>query len=352
MWRITMKAAPVFVWLASGLLFGWTIPCVLCDETTNEQPAQVPPKPPELKVLENFVGTWDSETVAKPAEWTPKGVKTTGTNKYEWVLDGRFMQNTEQNGDASVVGWWTYNALAKAYRGWFFMSDGSTVEWKGRWDDEKGGLRMEADMGNGIVLTGVNRFPDKDTYEWIFLAKDQAGKVYLDVKETHRRRASSEKPKGGKKAESTPPKPPELKILDRYLGTWNTETLKKVAEWNPKEVRTTGTVTNERVLDGRFVQQQGKESNGAEHIQMKTYDPQRKQFRLWHFDSQASVVNSNGSWNQDAKVMIWKADSAKDITGTNTVRFVGSDTIEWRVMVRNDAGKVFVDMEGKFIRRK
>src|SRR5712692_5462637 len=179
-----MKAATVFVWLASGLLFGWTIPCVLCDETTKEQPAQVPPKPPQLKVLEKFVGTWDSETVGKPAEWTPKGVKTTGTNKYEWVLGGRFMQNTEQIGDAAVLGWWTYDTSAKAYRGWFFMSDGSIVEWKGQWDNEAGGLRMEADMGNGIVLTGVNRFPDKDTYEWAYLAKDKAGRVYLDAKET------------------------------------------------------------------------------------------------------------------------------------------------------------------------
>jgi hypothetical protein len=71
------------------------------------------------------------------------------------------------------------------------MSDGSIVEWKGQWDEEAKGIRMEADVGNGVVLTGVNRFPDKDTYEWAFLAKAKAGTVYLDVKENHRPRASS-----------------------------------------------------------------------------------------------------------------------------------------------------------------
>ena len=29
-----------------------------------------PPKPPELKVLQKFVGTWDCEVVMKPAVWT------------------------------------------------------------------------------------------------------------------------------------------------------------------------------------------------------------------------------------------------------------------------------------------
>src|SRR5436309_3305946 len=69
-------------------------------------------------------------------------------------------------------------------------------------------------------------------------------------------------PKGvktkGTKAEGVPPKPPELKILARYLGSWTTETVNKMAEWNPKAMRTTGTVTTEWVLDGRFVRMRAK----------------------------------------------------------------------------------------------
>jgi hypothetical protein len=334
-----MKSTTLLLGLVSGLLI-----------SAYSDAQEGSPKPPELKVLERFVGAWDSETVGKPAEWTPKGVKQTGTNKYEWVLDGRFMQNTEWNAEGSVaLGWWTYDTRAKTYRGWFFLSDASIVEWKGRWDEERKGLRVEAIMDNAIVFTGANRFPDKDTYEWTCLAKDKAGKVYLDMKETHRRRNTPlDKPKE-RKGE---PGPAELKVLEGYLGNWKAETVRRVAEWNPKEVRTTGTVTNEWVLDGRFMQQRGKEFNGAEHIQVRTYDPQNKQFRHWHFDSLGGTASANGTWNEDSKTMTWKADLGNGITVTNTVRFVGSDRIEWRVLTRNDAGKVFVDAEGKWTRKK
>ncbi len=259
---------------------------------------------------------------------------------------------------ASNLGWWTYDTSAKSYRGWFFVSDGGVVEWKGRWDDEARGLRVEGNLGNGVVFTGVNRFPDKDTYEWTLVAKDKAGKVYLDMKATHRRRSSNgkasspEKPKEDKKAEGIPPKPPELKILERYLGNWNTETVKNVAEWNPKEVRTTATVTNQWELDGRFMQQRGKESNGAEHIQVRGYDPLKKQFRLWHFDSQGSTVYANGTWSEVAKTMTWKADLGNGFTGTNTVRIIASDTIEWRVVAprwqKRSAGERLMDSQGSF----
>jgi hypothetical protein len=50
--------------------------------------------------------------------------------------------------------------------------------------------------------------------------------------------------------------------------------------------------------------------------------------------------------------MTWKGDLGSGITGTNTVRFVGSDTIEWKLVARNDEGKAFMNMEGKFRRRQ
>lgn len=218
---------------------------------------------------------------------------------------------------------------------------------------------MEAALGNGITFTGINHFPDKDSYDWTLVAKDKEGKVYLNLKETHRRRssngkaASSDKPKEEKKADGIPPKPPELKVLERYLGSWNTEVVNKVAELNPKEVRITGgTFTNAWVLDGRFLRMKGKSSTGVEGIQMRTYDPQKKQYRGWVFDSTGTAASSTGQWDEDAKTMIWKGDLGIGITATNTVCFVGSDVIEWRLVAKNDKGKVFMDMEGKFSRRK
>jgi hypothetical protein len=46
-----------------------------------------PPKPPEIKVLEKFVGTWDCEMVMKPAGWTPKEVREKSVEVNEIVSD-------------------------------------------------------------------------------------------------------------------------------------------------------------------------------------------------------------------------------------------------------------------------
>lgn len=307
-----------------------------------------PPKPPELKVLERFVGTWDAEMISKPAAWTPKEVKTTGTNKYEWVLDGRFLQDTEQNGDGSeVFGLWTFDATAKIYRGWFFGSEGNVVEWKGQWDE---GLRMEADLGNGVVLTGVNRFPDKDTYEWTLVAKDKDGKVYLDVKDTHRRRDKPlDKPKDKK---AGPPRPEELKVLDRLVGSWDTTAISKPAVWTPKEVRTTSKVEWKWVLGGRFLEDATKVSDGTQALSLTTYDPQMKAFRSWWFNSLGHTSKSNGQWDEKTTTLSFESGLPDGLTSRSSVRFIDKDRHEWKVIIKDGDGKVYFDTTWTVTRRK
>src|SRR4051794_25718281 len=78
-----------------------------------------------------------------------------------------------------------------------------------------------------------------------------------------------------------PAKPPELKILDRYIGKWKFEIVHKPAEWNPKEARVTGTSTNEWVLDGWFQHHRVKDDQGTEGIDIMTYDPRKRTYRSW-----------------------------------------------------------------------
>ena len=47
--------------------------------------ADAPTKPPELKVLERFISTWDEEWNWKATESKGKGVKMTGIATNEWV---------------------------------------------------------------------------------------------------------------------------------------------------------------------------------------------------------------------------------------------------------------------------
>ena len=80
--------------------------------------------------------------------------------------------------------------------------------------------------------------------------------------------------------------PPEMKVLEKMVGTWDDESLTKVAKWTPKETRHASTLKVEVVLGGRFLQGKGFDKQGKfEHLQMWTYDPQKKVYRWWIFHS-------------------------------------------------------------------
>lgn len=148
--------ARMAVGLAALLLGGLSVGPAFGDDP--------PPKPPELAVLEKFIGTWDTKATIKVAEWTPKEVRTTGTITNEWVLGGRFVQGKGSDSlKLHFVTHWTYDAQRKAYRTWFFDSNGQALEWGGKWDEKAKAFVVKNDMGNGITGTLTARVVDKDT---------------------------------------------------------------------------------------------------------------------------------------------------------------------------------------------
>lgn len=304
-------------------------------------------------VLERFIGTWDEEAISKPTEQNPKETKVTSLSTVRRVLGGRFTLaiTRSQPGNHETIQLGTYDAKAKEHRSWLFSPQGNTAEWTGQWDEETKTLSGNADLGEGTTAQRKIKVVNQDALEWSLFVKGKKGEVVADVHgKSVRRKTPPEKTKDEKVV--GPPKSPELKVLDRYVGNWNTEIVNKVSERNPKEVRVSGTLTNEWVLDGRFMQMRGKSSTGVENIQMRTYDSQKKQYRAWLFDSTGTAASSIGQWHEQTKTMTWKGDQGNGITAISPVRFVGDDTIEWKLGARNEEGKVFMDMEGTFKRRK
>jgi hypothetical protein len=167
--------------LVVGLLIGMHAGPAFCDEGKD----QPPPKPPELKVLEELAGTWDTKATIKVSEWTPKEVRTTGTITTQWVLGGRFLQGTGSDSSKNeFIGTWTYDPQRKAYRFWFFDSAGTAMEWSGSWDDDAKELSLKQDMGNGITSTLTTRVVDKNTIAWHSEAKGKDGKLYHGMEGT------------------------------------------------------------------------------------------------------------------------------------------------------------------------
>jgi hypothetical protein len=145
--------------------------------------AQAPDKPPELKVLDRFIGKWKFEMVLKPAEWTPKEIKRTGTSVNEWVLDGWFQQHkVKTDGGTESIEMLTYDPRMKTYRTWFFGSDSFANEVTGAWDEKAKIFASKGNMGNGVTTVETMRFIDDDNREGQLIAKDAAGKTVLDIR--------------------------------------------------------------------------------------------------------------------------------------------------------------------------
>jgi hypothetical protein len=150
-----------------------------------------PPKPPELKVLERFVGTWDAQSISKPAVWTPEEVREEFVEVRELVLDGWFLEGKARaaDGKAGHFSWMmTYDVARKEYRTWLFVTGGFSIQWSGQWDEATKTFSFTGDAGNGVTYKGTTHFIDKDHYEFRLKATDGDGKVYQDLKNTLTRR--------------------------------------------------------------------------------------------------------------------------------------------------------------------
>lgn len=155
--------------------------------------SQEPGKPgPELKVLEQMIGTWDEVVTQKPAGWTPDGGRQAAVSKKAWALGGKFlrMEGTWNPGKTEYTSYLTYDPDTKGYRHWYFDSGNSfprgTV--RGTWDEKTRTLTWAETDEAGNKSVGKTKIIDNDTHEWTVVVTDPAGKLMLDLHSKNTRR--------------------------------------------------------------------------------------------------------------------------------------------------------------------
>jgi len=82
----------------------------------------------------------------------------------------------------------TYDQQTRLYRSWLFLPRGNVTTFASRWDESAQTFTGSADLGNGITRTMTHRLIDRDTCQWTIRMKDRAGRMYLDISGTNRRR--------------------------------------------------------------------------------------------------------------------------------------------------------------------
>lgn len=150
-----------------------------------------------------------------------------------------------------------------------------------------------------------------------------------------------------------PPRTAELKALDRYVGTWITETTINAAEWTPKAKKMKGKTKYEWILGERFVQSKGRSDSGDfEDSEILTYDPDTKKYQNWYFDSMAYTGDSVGTWDEKTQTMTWIGDLGDGSKLINKVKFVSKNGQEWTLVAKASDGKMLLNMSGKLTRQK
>jgi hypothetical protein len=319
---------------------------------TNCADAQEPAAHLRNEVLQRFVGVWDLKSTLKPAKWNPDGGETTGKESTVWAIKNRIIMIRDVSAPDGKKGLYisTHDAQRDAYPFWCFDSNGLMgTQWRLKWNAEaNAAVGRSTDSPPAWTSGGQNRFPDGNTNLVNFWMRDENGTLLMDVTgRKDRLPADREAAIVAAWKEHEPPAdlPAELKVLDRMIGTWDTVTVQKPAEWTPDGGRSTAIVTREWILNGRFVMDTSIHSNGDESISIIGYDPGQNVYRSWWFNSLGHRNDSRGLWHATSQTLTYQTKLEDDYSMQSSVRFADANKEIWQFKATDAAGKVYLDME-------
>lgn len=155
------------------------------------------PKSPELKVLDQFAGTWTVKATLKRLEWNPEDKNYVGRYEAMWVLNGRFLkqegrlQNVKnpRTDYFEYLNLWTYDTDKKEYRNWYFDSMGSfnRSDTSGKWNLYTKNLVCTSKLEEGRIVTILYDIVDENTIYWSTVLKDKNGSILQNMQGTSTR---------------------------------------------------------------------------------------------------------------------------------------------------------------------
>jgi hypothetical protein len=156
-------------------------------------------RPPELTVLDRWVGEWDMEAQIKSNAFFPAGSKSTFKATIRWAINDRFVR-CEADGSGSqgerkfkdAFSWvCTWDPNSKTYVSvvfWANVAPGGDAQWgggdraTGTWDEAAKTLTTRSgDLGGGMRSKGVTKWIDADHHEFVTRLTDANGKLVMEM---------------------------------------------------------------------------------------------------------------------------------------------------------------------------
>jgi len=170
------------------------------------------------------------------------------------------------------------------------------------------------------------------------------------------RDSGEEKTRTGSVAKAKTPKSPELKVLDRLVGSWSIEADETMGL--PSGIRNGATVVTKWILQGRYLELQVINSDGKQVVQeLMTYDADAGIYKIWAFDQnlpKPALVTLQ--WNESKKAFTGTAgieDVGDGIKVQWDMAFVENGLIEVTGTIKDASGNLLQgEIKAKMIRKK
>ncbi|MEY4567298.1 MAG: hypothetical protein RLY14_2268 [Planctomycetota bacterium] len=327
--------------------------------------AQNPPtKPPELVVLEQYVGNWVTDVTNKPAVWDRHGTLYRTTNQAEMILDGWFLHHIEVTQVVGAPGkeskslfLWTFDQDKKHFVAWPFQSTGNTGPSVGDWNAATKTFTtslMEPPPNTTGKMT--EQFLDGNTIKGHLMFTDRDGSVLMDMIWTRNRQTGDVDkmtPQQWEKiGDPIEPLPTEIAKLQPFIGNWESDYIDGPSAQAPEGKTMKGKMTAKWVLDGRFLL--GTSDVGSHRsIWLIGYDTTKRHYRSVRFTNHGQIDETVGLWNDETSSFVWNAvNDRKGVKRTNITRIIGDYAIQSHILSVDNRGNVQQDLTIRSSRRK
>ena len=144
--------------------------------------------------------------------------------------------------------------------------------------------------------------------------------------------------------------PPELDALKNYAGKW------EVAVTDNASAK--GEAAGQWILENRFLQQSWSLDFGTQDASklsgttLMTYDPTKRVYRAWHYFSNGTFAEAEGTWDDASRTFTWTGrDISKGTTIVTKASFDG-EIEKWSIVTTKDGGEQVSSFGGTNTRRK
>jgi hypothetical protein len=140
--------------------------------------------------------------------------------------------------------------------------------------------------------------------------------------------------------------------LSRFSGTWEKQFTVYKSEWSPGEQTKSGTHTCLWILDGRYLQETGQDSDGAKYMAVYSYDEAAEVYRASVFQSSGNSWHSSGHWDDASKSFTWTHSVADGVQMVGTYKFVKPNQFTFSYVAKNAANHELFRLEGSGSRKE